>query len=311
MKDLDQKNPRRVLIIANPRAGRANRAPLPRIVQALRDRACDVRIQVTADRGDAERLASKITIQDADVLAVAGGDGTMNEVLNGLVGDAPPIAIIPVGTANVLAAEIGLRATVDAIADTIISGQPSPICLGLVNGRRFAVMASLGLDAQVVRDVNLKLKRFIGKGAYVYETFHQLAAFDPPAFDLVIDNQPHKAYGVVVANGRYFGGRFVVAPKACIKKPSLDVCCGISGGRMATLRYMASMLQGHLADRPDYRIIDAKTLEIRGPMGATVQADGDVIASLPARIGIQPEAVTLMFPQDAAPASASRPPGYR
>ncbi|MGH1480651.1 MAG: diacylglycerol/lipid kinase family protein [Geminicoccales bacterium] len=297
MSDILRRKAKRVLVIANPAAGRAYRRYLDTILQALRDRGCDPAMQTTSAPGDAERHAQNIDFTDVDVLAIAGGDGTINEVLNGLQAAAPPLAIIPIGTANVLAAEVGLGSTANSIADTIAHGEARRICLGLANGRRFAVMASLGLDAEVVRHVSLDLKRYIGKGAYVIETMRQLFCFDPPAYELSINGKTHHAYGVIIANGRYFGGRFVVAPNASIRKPCFDVCYSTNGGKVAAVRYLAAMIQGRLAEREDYRILEAPHLRIEGPVGANVQADGDIITHLPAVIDIEPDAVEIMFPK--------------
>ncbi|MGI9451304.1 MAG: diacylglycerol/lipid kinase family protein [Geminicoccaceae bacterium] len=292
----DQKKPKHVLVILNPMAGRCHRRRLEAILSALGDRGCEVEVHTTEDRGDAEKLAEQIDPERVDVIAVAGGDGTINEVLNGIDAAAPPIAIVPLGTANVLAAEIGLGSTPEAIADTIAFGRPRPISLGCANGRRFAVMASAGLDAEIVRHVSLPLKRYLGKGAYAYETLHQLFAFHPPAYQLSIEGKTCEAHGVVIANGRFFGGRFVVAPNASLEKPSFDICCCTRGGRAATLQYLVSMIRGSLPDRPDYEIIAAPKLRISGPKDAVVQADGDIVTHLPAEVSIQPNAVELMFP---------------
>ncbi len=242
-------------------------------------------------------MAKSVDSGQADVLAIAGGDGTINEVLNGVGPAAPPVAIIPMGTANVLAAEIGLASTTYEITDTIILGHPRRISLGLANGRRFAVMASVGLDAEVVCHVNLTLKRYLGKGAYVFETMHQWLRAAPPVYSLSLGAGHRQAYGAVIANGRYFGGRFIVAPEACIEEPNFDICCCISGGRMAALRYLTSMVRGNLASRRDYEIIKGTDIRIHGPDGAAVQADGDVITQLPATITMLPSAVELMFPR--------------
>ena len=131
-----------------------------------------------------KKWLEKIDPDQFDVVAIAGGDGTINEVLNGIDVNAPPVAIIPIGTANVLAAEIGLETKPKVIADTITSGCPQPINLGIANGQRFAVMASMGFDAEVVSNVNLSLKRYFGKGAYALEALRQLLTYSAPDFKL-------------------------------------------------------------------------------------------------------------------------------
>jgi YegS/Rv2252/BmrU family lipid kinase len=283
-------------MIVNPTAGRRRRRRLEQIITKLRGLGCMVTRRDTTARGDAERQAAGADPEHFDVLAVAGGDGTINEVLNGIPAKAPPLAIVPLGTANVLAAEIGLGRSAVAIAETIATGSPRSISLGEANGRRFAVMASVGLDAEVVDKVSLRLKRYLGIGAYLIETFHQLVTFQPAAYRLRIDGVDHRAHGAIVANGHFYGGRFVAAPGADIETASLDVCRCTRKGRLAAIQYLASLVSGQLAARADYHISTATSIEITGPAGASLQADGDVLTRLPATITILPGAVDLIFP---------------
>lgn len=293
---IDVPMPRkRILVVANPTAGPRRRGRLQPILRRLEARDCAITLYETKSAGDAERYVRDIDGEDFDAIAAGGGDGTINEVLNGLPPGGPPLAILPLGTVNVLAKEIGLPASVDGIAETVVSGPSRPISIGEVNGRRFAVMASVGLDADVVERVSPGLKRRIGKGAYLYETMKRLASL-PLMYRLNIDDQVQQTHGVIIANGRFYAGRYVTAPDAHIEKPRLDICRLDRPGRSAAPRYLLSLFLGRLARRADVRIDQAMDLEILGPAGAPVQADGDVICHLPASIRVLPAAVDLVFP---------------
>ncbi len=298
---------KRILVIANPTAGRRLEARLQAVVLALRSRGCEVRVRSTAKRGDAERFAAGVDRKQFDLLAVAGGDGTINEVLNGVRATAPPLAVMPFGTANVLAIEIGLASSTPSIVETLVNGRPRPINLGLANGRRFAVMASAGFDAEVVAKVRLDLKRYFGKGAYLYEAVHQFLTFQASSYRVRIDGTDYPAAGVVIANGRHYGGRFVVAPAASLEMPGLHVCRCLAPGRFAMARYAVAMITGRLAERPDYRISEATHVEIDGPAGAAMQADGDILTRLPVTIESLPDAVELIFPPIPTPGSIPSP----
>ncbi|MGI9488014.1 MAG: diacylglycerol/lipid kinase family protein [Geminicoccaceae bacterium] len=297
----------RVLVIANPTAGHANRARFKAIIERIEGHGSAVTTYETKATGDAERWVRNIDRAAFDVIAAAGGDGTINEVLNGLPANAPPLAILPLGTVNVLAREIALPPSIDAIADAVAFGPARPINLGEVNGRRFAVMASVGLDARAVEGVNLNLKRHIGKWAYLFETLRQIILSLPSAFQLRLDDAESEAYGVVVANGRHYGGRYVTSPAAHLEKPSLDVCRLTRPGRLAAPGYLLSLFLGRFALRTDVEIVEATDLEILGPVGAPVQADGDILCRLPATIRILPSAVDLVFPATAKDARAHVP----
>lgn len=286
----------RLLVIYNPIAGRRRRRFLSRVLEALERRGLSVRLEPTRRRGDAEALARGARAGGADRVVVAGGDGTINEALNGLEGPVPPLGIVPLGTANVLAHELGLGARAEAVAAAIAEGSPRAVTLGLVNGRRFSMMAGVGFDAHVVRDVSPRLKRAIGKGAYAVETLRQLFVFAPRTYDLRIDGAAHRAASVIVCNGHYYGGKFVAAPAARLDAPEFQVVLFGRAGRLAILRYALALAFGRLPALADVTILPARTVEIAGPTGEPVQADGDILAHLPARFDAVPEAAKLVGP---------------
>lgn len=287
---------KRILVIANPTAGSCSRRRLEQVVASLTKRSCSVSLYETKTSGDAERFIAKTDCAHFDAIAVAGGDGTINEVLNGLPKGGPPLAILPLGTVNVLAKEIGLPRSIDDIAETVTLGPSRPISIGEANGRRFLMMASVGLDASVVENVDLNLKRHIGKWAYLYEILKQIIVSPPRSYRLRIDDSEHNVGGVVVANGRHYAGRFVTAPTADLEKPRLDICSLACLGRLASTSYLISLALGRFAERTDVRIDEATDLEILGPPGAPLQADGELLCRLPANIRIVPKAVNLIFP---------------
>lgn len=301
MTEKDPAPRKRISVIANPTAGAAHAERLERIVDRLKRHGCSVTMHTTGARGEAERIAAEADCQIADAIAVAGGDGTINEVLNGLAKDGPPLAIIPLGTANVLAREIGLPQTDDGIADAIAFGQSRRITIGEANGRRFAVMASVGLDAEVVEHVDLALKRRIGKWAYLYETLKKTIASPPDVYRLRMGDRDMSAHGIIIANGRHYAGAYIAAPNADLEKPSLDICRLTRSGRFAGPAYLMSLALGRFAQRADVHIDEATDLDIVGPAGAPLQADGDILCRLPATIRVLPGAVQLIYPITASP----------
>jgi YegS/Rv2252/BmrU family lipid kinase len=292
----DTRLRRRLLAIANPSAGRRNRGRLEETIARLGAFGCVVELVETEGPGDAERAAAAADQARFDAVVAAGGDGTINEVLNGMTAEAPPLAVLPLGTANVLAAELGLPRSIEAIAQTIAFGEPRRIALGEANGRRFAMMASAGLDAHVVQRLSLKLKRRIGKTAYVIETLRQAMIRPPLAYRLRLNGVEEEASGVIVSNGRRYGGPFIIAPKADLTSPSFEVCRLTRSGRLAGPSYLLSAVRGRLAERSDVRIDTAERVEILGPSGAPLQADGDLLCRLPVVIRALPAAVALIFP---------------
>jgi diacylglycerol kinase (ATP) len=296
---------RRLLIIFNPTAGGRRRRRFEAVVAELRRLGCEVTVRPTGARGDAEQLAASADPNRYDVLVVAGGDGTINEAVNGLSGARLPLAIVPLGTANVLAAEIGLATDPRSVARAIALGRPRPVSVGVANGRRFLLMAGTGFDAHVVQNVNLALKRRIGKAAYGISILRQLWRFAFPEYVVTIEGRTRKAASVLVANAHYYGGRFVCAPVADLGTPTLEVCMFERRGRLSVIGYALAMFTGRLPKLNSYRIVSADRVHIGGGSGEPVQGDGDILTHLDVTIEVVPEGLYLIFPPAAADAASA------
>jgi len=288
---------RRILLVFNPTAGR-RRGRLDAILRSLRAHGWNVALQETTGPADATRIA-RDEAGPYDVLAVAGGDGTLNEAANGLAdvgASAPALAVLPFGTANVLAHEIGIGSDEARIAETAAKGQPTAIYLGQANGRRFLLMAGVGFDAAVVAGVGSALKRRFGKGAYVWRMVVELFCYKFPAFTVTIDGAAHLCASAIVAKGHFYGGRFVCAPDAKLTDPGFQVCLFLSAGRLAVLRYAVALGLGRLHKLRDVKLVRGRDIRIDGPAGSPVQGDGDIIAALPATLSILPTPITVLYP---------------
>jgi YegS/Rv2252/BmrU family lipid kinase len=295
------------LIILNPAAGWRRRQRLVPVLTRLREYGCAVDLRETQAHGDAERFAAEADPTAFDVVVAAGGDGTVNETINGLARSRLPLGLIPLGTANVLATEIGLRTDPASLARCVALGRPRPVTLGVANGRRFILMAGAGFDAHVVAGVSVPMKRRLGKGAYILSTLRQLLVFTFPSYEVLIDNTAQHAASVIVANGRYYGGRFVCAPDASLESATLRVCLFERSGRRATIGYALAMFTGRLPKLSSFRVIEARRIEIRGRPGEPLQGDGDIIGELDVAIEVLPNALDLIYPPlpDSGMASAT------
>ena len=295
---------RRLLVILNPAAGQRHGRRLRATLTLLEQLGCQVTLKETSVPGDATRLAGEIKPGDFDALVAAGGDGTINEILNGMVGTGQALAILPLGTANVLAAEIGLDLTPRRVAETIVHGRQRPIACGKAGERYFIQMAGVGFDAHVVAGVGLALKRRIGKVAYVVEAVRQGFVFGHPRYRVTIDGEVHEAASVIAAKGRLYAGRYLLAPEASIEDPRFQVCLFLRSGPLAVSRYALALQTGGLPYRSDVKRLPGRHVRIEGPLGDPVQGDGDIVARLPVEISVQPDAVELVFAVEGGPAGA-------
>lgn len=289
---------RRVLLIYNPTAGVASARRLGRVVKILLTMGAVVTVRRTARRGDAEAFAAEATRDAYDVVAVAGGDGTVNEAINGLAGSDLPLAVIPLGTANVLAAEIAMPRRARDRARLILNARGRPVCVGVANERAFIMMAGAGFDAYLVAHVNPCLKRCLGRLAYVVEGARAMARFAYPRYRVTVDGAAFEATSVIVANGHYYGGRFICAPRACLDDPTFEVCLFLGSGPVNVLRYAVTLARGRLERLPDFRIVRGSEIFIARADGVAglepAQIDGDIGCRLPLAIRPAKRRLTLL-----------------
>jgi YegS/Rv2252/BmrU family lipid kinase len=296
---------RRIAVIFNPTAGRRRRRRLEQVLDNVGQTGAEILRWETGARGDAERFARAAATaspeQAVDILVVAGGDGTIGEAVNGLLSvpdpaRRPPLALAPMGTANVLATEIGLARSPQAIAETICDGIPVEIQVGMINGRCFTMMVGAGFDAEAVAAVDLTLKRRIGWLAYVAATAKVALRYGSPSYGVSVDGESFEAASVIVSNGRFYGGPFLVAPDARLARPEFQVCLFEKGGMWHSMRYGLALLLGVLPRAAGYRILAGKKISIDRPAGAVIQGDGDLIGSVPARIELAATPLKLLVP---------------
>src|SRR5699024_4019534 len=212
-----------VLIIINPTSGSAKPQAITQIEHALLAAVATVTLYVTQAAGDAIRYLKDYQAP-LDVVAVAGGDGTLNEVVNGLVNrpnDSFRLALIPMGTTNVLAYELGIKRK-NAIT-TLLNGKEKLIYPSRLNGNRFLLMAGIGYDAWVVDRVDLNLKRRAGKLAYVVSMLKQLPYFGRKQYRLIVDGKTYTAHSAIITNGRFYGGSFLLSRQANLSANTTQV----------------------------------------------------------------------------------------
>jgi diacylglycerol kinase (ATP) len=289
-----------MLVIYNPTAGRGRTRRLSAVLAALQREGADVHLQETVSAGDAER-AARVCGPEVNVVVAAGGDGTINEVINGLMArehsSLPALGFIPIGTTNVLARDLGIPKRADALARLLVHGAPQIIHTGCANGRFFSLMCGVGIDARIVDRTSLRLKKKIGKLAYVLQGLHELAAYTPRRYRVEIDgSEAVEVSSVVVAKSRYYGGEFQLAPKASIRKPELQVCLFSRGGRWSTLLYIIGMGTGHIDRMPGYRTVPASKVLIGGHDGDPAQVDGDSRGGLPLEITLGERPLSVIAP---------------
>jgi YegS/Rv2252/BmrU family lipid kinase len=278
-----------VLIIFNPAAGAGRRRRLARALGVLRARGVRVDLAETRAPGDAEALAREAARRGEPVVVAAGGDGTIAEAAAGLAGGETTLGLLPLGTANVLAWELGVPLRPERAAAVLAAGRVAALHPGLARfghgrSRLFVQMLGAGFDASVVERLGLRLKRRIGRAAYVWQSFRELPRYDFPPITVALDGAARLATSVIVTKGRLYAGRFRIAPDARPMEPGFQVVLFEQAGPFAAALAGAALPLGLIPRLPGVTIHAARHIRLEASARVPVQADGDAAGALPVEI---------------------------
>jgi diacylglycerol kinase (ATP) len=275
-------------LLINPLSGSYSRALHDEILSSLQGVGVSPVCLTVTGPDDARRVCTEIeATAENPLVIVAGGDGTVNTVVNALTPGRVTLAVLPAGTANVLALEMGITSIAEGIA-RIAVGRTCPLAVGLIKGeaglnRRFVLMAGIGLDGEIVRGVRLNEKRLFKKGAYLISALHCLWCWPQERFTVKADGRELACHSVIVCNGARYGGNFVLTPGADLSDPLLDLFCITSESRWSYLRIMADVMAGRPCRTGDVTLLRAGQVEVGGERA--IQLDGDYLGQAPVRIG--------------------------
>ncbi|MTI42935.1 diacylglycerol kinase family lipid kinase [Roseibium hamelinense] len=275
----------RILIMANPTSGGYRPSVLDEVRKRLSAGGKDVCLRLTRHAGEIGEVCADPSF-DAGVLVIAGGDGSINEALAGLqFRKAPPkIAVIPSGTANVLALELKLPKKAKAIADAILEGRTQPLHAGLANDHPFVLMASAGFDAEVVHGIPLALKRRLGKLAYVLTAIKIGLSRQTSNLQLTVDGNVLHGKLAVATNGRLYGGPFEVAPEASVTREGLQLLVLEKDDPLSSMRFGLALLLGRVHRARGVRLVPFQEAVFGSDRPVAVQIDGDPFGVTPVTV---------------------------
>ncbi len=285
-----------VVLICNPSAGSARRKQLDKAACIIKKHSGNLSVFHTQKRGDAERFAR--ANQNADLVISAGGDGTFNEVINGLMPIRGTVAFLPAGTTNVLAYEMGLPKGLEAQIERIFESEPKSISIGKINNRYFALMAGVGFDGETVYKLNPRLKTFTGKGAYLLSGLKVWQKNIQKTMRVKTDKGDMiNCRTAILSNASCYAGSHRFAPQTSLDEPKLSLSV-FTGKSYKSLFMFALRLvfdlpgsQGSLESRK------VRWVEITSEEQQYVQVDGDYFESIsfakPARISVVPSALYI------------------
>ena len=279
----------RVVLIYNPAAGRRKQKRLlPRLIETLEASGFEIEAVGTAGPDDATRIAREaVGGGDRDAVLVLGGDGTVREAAVGLLDTEVPLGILPAGTANVLAQALGFPTEPLQVASLLGESSIRSFDVGLCGDTPFLMMASSGLDAVVMGEVDPGLKATFGPAGVFLSGLKSWWTYDYPELTLEVDGEIVHATLAAACNIPLYGGPFRLAPDARFDDGLLDLAL-FRGGRGATVGFAVDVLRGTHLSRPDVEIRRVEEVIFRGPEAICLQIDGDACEEplpAPVRVG--------------------------
>ncbi len=292
-------------LIYNPLAGRGRwkrERELKRAIHLLE--ACGISVShlPTTGPGSATELARRQVNAGRDLIIVCGGDGTVNEVVNGMVGSQVPLALLPAGTGNALAKELELPPSVWLAAEYIPRGVVRRIALGRVAGRYYVSIAGAGADGRLLYCMKSPTKLQLGLLYFWLEGLRQLFLYDFPEFEVEANGQKFLTCSVAVSRTKNYGGPGRLTPHADLFGQEFEVCLFPRGSRGRYLAYiLALVFHVPLDTFSEVRCLPAQYVRAE-PHGARIhlQADGELIGELPAEFTVVPDSLSLLVPADIA-----------
>ncbi len=300
---------RRVALIFNLfaggfKSGRSQR--LPQAVDLLTGQGCDVTLFETTATGSGGDLAREALRQGAECVLAAGGDGTISEVAGGMAGSETPLGILPAGTANVLAHELGIPCHPAEAAGKLGAYTARRVALGAIeNGaappRYFLMMAGAGFDASIVYNLDAQMKQRLGRLSYWIGGFSKLSR-KLDRLHARIDGQEYACSFALVSRVRNYGGDFNIAREVTLEQDDFEIVLLETDNALVYFRYLAGVMTQQLQHDPGVRFFRASQIEL-WPSGAErvhLQADGEYIGALPSTLRVAPGALTLLTPPEYA-----------
>jgi YegS/Rv2252/BmrU family lipid kinase len=292
-----------VIFNRKARGGKARR-----FRQRLRTIGDTCTLKYTVSAGDARRLAANAIQEGFEIVVAAGGDGTLNEVLNGFA-DVPNgfeqarLGVLPLGTVNVFARELAIPRQIDAAWATICQGRETLIDLPVVDyqhdgkpeRRYFAQLAGAGLDARAIELVHWPLKQAVGALAYILAGVQALSGAQSK---ITVTGGGHTATGglVLIGNGRLYGGDLPVFHKANLRDGLLEVCVLPHVSWLTLLRCTPSLLLRGRIPSSVSQVFQAESLALSSPSRTPLETDGELVGQLPANFSLQPSRLRVIVP---------------
>jgi YegS/Rv2252/BmrU family lipid kinase len=292
---------KRGLLIYNPTAGqRDRRGQMSGLIDTMRSQGMELVNAPTEGPGHATEIVRTFLPRGLDVVAACGGDGTISEVACGLAGSPVPLAILPGGTTNVLVRELEIPLELSDASRLLLRGVPRQLRLLLANDRPFLLWTGVGLDARIMGNTNMWLKRWLGRAGIFVTVTREFFRYEFPRLEVTIDGVVYEATFAVVSHVRHYGGNWIITPEASPESREMDVLLFQGRGRYAFFRLFREMQlgrAGHLREGIA-RVVRGRVVTLRSLESYAVetQVDGDRVLETPVTCRAAEQMVSVLVP---------------
>ena len=254
-------------------------------------------IRTTSHAGEAAGLARSAVEEGFARIVAAGGDGTISQVANGIAGTKAALGILPMGTVNVFAMELGLPANdLELCRDIIAAGNIRLVDLPSANGKCFVQLGGIGLDAQAVKETTVASKRSLGPLSYLITAAH-IAARQPPKLFLTSDNASvREGSFVLIGNGRLYGGPFPFFKHAVIDDGLLDIVVFKRLGYLEIIKYLQDVVFSSDIRAPEIEYFQTRYLRVTSEQDVPIELDGELAGNCPVDFQVQEKALRVLSP---------------
>jgi len=287
-------------LIFNPNSGKGKKQGVLDDIKSMLKDSFEIDVTISKSREQARLTAQKITNNETNpVILVAGGDGTVNDVINGCNLQNVTLGILPTGTINIVTRELNIPQDIKQACQLLKTANTKPLDIPTANSIRFMFGAGIGFDAQVIESINLKHKLLLGKAVYGIESFKQFFSFQPFEAKIKIDGKnvfSGNIFEIIVGKSKLYAGKYVLFPEASFDNEIIDVAVFAHTGR---INFGAGFFKffAHMKDKKRL-YFRGKKIEIMTEKNVPYHVDGDVGDSTPVRFSIEKNPLNVFVPSE-------------
>jgi YegS/Rv2252/BmrU family lipid kinase len=287
-----------VVVAINPAARRMNKEKADKLYRFFQENSKLVDFVVSKKAGDITTAAKRASGDSSvELFVVAGGDGTLNEAINGISCPGPKIGYVPGGTSNVIRFELGISGDIYRAAGTALWGKSKKIRPGVANGRKFMLMTGIGIDADIVHSVSGELKSYLGKAEYIRTGLKRLFHYSLPAVSVEVEGENvGDFFWAVISRSSYYAGKLRLVREATLDRDTLVAYLFREGGALPYLRYSLKTIFGVPFGKRDAVKVESDSFILKSTGPVPYQVDGDFVGHLPLDVCMSEDWIEINTP---------------